>query len=65
MLKNRIATSKVYGHDELHIPQKIIKEYSYTNISKDTIIDWYIQDNEIILRPRKKISVEEMLGITK
>lgn len=61
----RIATSKVYGHDEIHIPRKIIDEYKYTEISNDTIIDWYIRDNEIILKPRKKVTVEEILGIIK
>lgn len=59
----RIATSKVYGHDEIHIPRKIITEYEYTEITNDTIIDWYIRENEIILKPRKKVTVEEILGI--
>lgn len=61
----RIATSKVYGHEEIHIPRKIIKEYTYTEITNDTIIDWYIRDDEIILKPRKKVTVEEILGIIK
>ena len=61
----RIATSKVYGHEEIHIPRKIIKEYTYTEITNDTIIDWYIRDDEIILKPRKKVIVEEILGIIK
>lgn len=59
----RIATSKVYGHEELHIPRKIIEEYEYTEITTDTIIDWYISGNDIILKPRKKVTVEEILGI--
>lgn len=61
----KIATSKVYGHDEIHIPRKIIKEYDYTDITNDTIIDWYIRDNEIILRPRKKVTVEDIIGLVK
>jgi hypothetical protein len=59
----RIATSKVYGHDELHIPRKVINKYTYTTISNDTIVDWYIRENEIILKPRKKVSVEDIIGI--
>ena len=61
----RIATSKVYGHEELHIPRKRIEEYEYTEITTDTIIDWYIKGNDIILKPRKKVTVEEILGIIK
>ncbi len=61
----RIATSKVYGHEEIHIPRKVIKKYDYVEITNDTLIDWYIMDNDIILRPRKKVTVEDILGIVK
>ena len=60
-----LATSKIYGHDELHIPKEIKKTYTHTPLQKGTIIDWEIRDNEIILRPRKKVTVEDIIGIVK
>lgn len=60
IMRKIIATSKLYGHDELHIPKKVIKEYTATEISQDTIFDWSIKDNKIILTPRKKVSIEDV-----
>ena len=59
-----MATSKIYGHDEIHIPKRIIKEYeNITPLTQGTLIDWIIRDGEIILKPRKKASIEDIKNI--
>ncbi|MDO5851075.1 MAG: hypothetical protein Q4Q23_01150 [Methanobacteriaceae archaeon] len=48
-----LATSKLYRNDELHLPKIIKEEFKDFVIDENTIFDWDIEDNNIILTPRK------------
>lgn len=58
-----LASSKLYGNDEIHIPKAIKKAFKQFQIDEDTIFDWDIKDNEIILTPRKKVKLDDIIGI--
>lgn len=60
-----LASSKLYGNDELHLPKIIKEEFTDFKIDENTIFEWDIKDNEIILTPRKKITLEDVAGIIK
>ncbi|MBQ2226332.1 MAG: hypothetical protein II426_02120 [Methanobrevibacter sp.] len=45
------------------IPKAIRNKIADLNI-EDTVIDWSInENNEIIIKPRKKVSLDDVLGI--
>lgn len=58
-----MASSKMYGNDEIHIPKIIKKNFKPFELDEDTIFDWTIKGDEIILKPRKKIELEDIVGI--
>ena len=58
-----LASSKIYGNDELHLPKIIKEQFKAFKIDKDTIFDWNIQDDKIIITPRKKVTTDDILGI--
>lgn len=58
-----LASSKLYGNDELHLPKIIKEEFKKFPIDENTIFDWDIKDNEIILTPRKKVTINDVIGI--
>ena len=58
-----LATSKLYGNDELHLPKIIKEEFKNFKIDENTIFEWDIKDNEIILTPRKKVTLEDVIGM--
>lgn len=58
-----LASSKIYGNDELHIPKAIKKAFKSVKIDENTIFDWDIKGDEIILKPRKKVTLDDIIGI--
>lgn len=58
-----IATTTLYKNYQLAIPKAIRNKFKDLNI-EDTIIDWSInKNNEIIIKPRKKVFLDDVLGI--
>ena len=43
-----LATSKLYGNDELHLPKIIKEKFKEFPIDKNTIFEWDIQNNDVI-----------------
>lgn len=60
-----LASSKLYGNDELHLPKIIKEEFKKFDIDENTIFEWDIKDNEIILTPRKKVTLNDVIGMVK
>lgn len=58
-----MASSKLYGNDELHLPKIIKEEFKEFPIDENTIFEWDIRDGEIILTPRQKVTLDDVLGI--
>ena len=62
-MENIIATTTLYKNYQLAIPKAIRNKIPDLNI-EDTVIDWSInENNEIIIKPRKKVSLDDILGI--
>lgn len=62
-MENILATTNLYKNYQLAIPKVIRKKFKDLNID-DTVIDWSINENdEIIIKPRKKISLDDVIGI--
>ena len=62
-MDNILATTTLYKNYQLIIPKAIRNKFKDLNI-EDTIIDWSInENNEIIIKPRKKISLDDVIGI--
>lgn len=62
-MENIIATTTLYKNYQLAIPKAIRNKIADLNI-EDTVIDWSInENNEIIIKPRKKVSLDDVLGI--
>ena len=62
-MDNVIATTTLYKNYQLAIPKAIRNEFKDLSV-KDTIIDWSInENNEIVIKPRKKVCLEDVLGI--
>ena len=60
-----LASSKLYGNDELHLPKIIKEEFKEFVIDENTIFEWDIKDNDIILTPRQKVRLEDVIGMIK
>lgn len=58
-----LASSKLYGNDELHLPKIIKEKFKEFPIDENTIFDWDIQDNIILLKPRKKVTFDDVFGM--
>ena len=56
-----LATSKLYGNDELHLPKIIKEKFKEFPIDKNTIFEWDIQNNNIILTPRQKVTLNDVI----
>ena len=57
-MKNIIASTRLYKNYQLAIPKAIRNKMEDLDI-EDTVIDWYInEDNDIVIRPRKKVCLE-------
>ncbi len=62
-MENILATTTLYKNYQLAIPKAIRIQFKELD-STDTVIDWSInQNNEIIIKPRKKVSLEDVIGI--
>ena len=62
-MDNIIATTTLYKNYQLAIPKAIRSKFKDLSI-EDTVIDWSInENNEIIIKPRKKVFLEDVLGI--
>lgn len=62
-MENILATTTLYKNYQLAIPKAIRTQFKELD-STDTVIDWSInQNNEIIIKPRKKVSLEDIIGI--
>ena len=60
---NCLASSKLNGNDELHLPKIIKEKFTSFELDENTIFDWSIEGDIIILKPRKKVTTEDILGI--
>ncbi len=60
-----LASSKLYGNDELHLPKIIKEEFKEFVIDENTIFEWDIKDKDIILTPRQKVRLEDVIGMIK
>ena len=62
-MDNILATTTLYKNFQLAIPKAIRNQFKDLNID-DTILDWSInENNEIIIKPRKKVSLDDVIGI--
>ena len=62
-MDNILATTTLYKNFQLAIPKVIRNQFKDLNID-DTLLDWSInEDNEIIIKPRKKVSLDDVIGI--
>ena len=62
-MDNILATTTLYKHFQLAIPKAIRNQFKDLNID-DTILDWSInENNEIIIKPRKKVNLDDVIGI--
>lgn len=62
-MDNIIATTRLCKNYQLTIPKAILNKLPDLNI-ETTIIDWSInENNEIIIKPRKKVKLNDVLRI--
>lgn len=62
-MDNIIATTRLYKNYQLAIPKAIRNQFKDLS-ADDTIVDWSInENNEIIIKPRKKVCLDDILGI--
>ena len=62
-MDNILATTILYKNFQLAIPKAIRNQFKDLNVD-DTILDWSInENNEIIIKPRKKVSLDDVIGI--
>lgn len=62
-MENVIATTTLYKNYQLAIPKAIRNQFKDLSV-EDTMIDWSMtENNEIIIKPRKKVSLDDVLGI--
>ncbi len=62
-MDNILATTTLYKNYQLAIPKVIRTQFKEFD-NKDVVIDWTIgKNNEIIIKPRKKVSLEDVIGI--
>lgn len=60
---NVLASTKLYKNYQIAIP-KIIRDRLDDLKMEDTVIDWIVNnDGEIIIKPRKKYTVDDLDGI--
>lgn len=62
-MENIIATTTLYRNYQLAIPKAIRNHFKDLGV-EDTVVDWSInENNEIIIKPRKKVCLDDVLGI--
>ena len=62
-MDNILATTTLYKNFQLAIPKAIRNKFKDLNVD-NTILDWSInENNEIIIKPRKKVSLDDVIGI--
>lgn len=62
-MDNILATTTLYKNYQLAIPKVIRNQFKELN-STDAVIDWSInENNEIVIKPRKRVSLEDVIGI--
>ena len=62
-MDNILATTTLYKNFQLAIPKAIRNQFKDLNVD-DTILDWSInENNEIVIKPRKKVSLDDVIGI--
>ena len=58
-----MATTTLYKNYQLAIPKVIRNQFKDLSVD-DTVIDWSInENNEIVIKPRKKVCLDDVLGI--
>lgn len=61
-MDNIMATTTLYKNFQLAIP-KVIRNQIDLDV-EDTVLDWSInENNEIIIKPRKKVKLDDVVGI--
>lgn len=55
-----MITTKVYEGNQTVIPAPLRKKY---NIQPDDIVEWYEEDGEIKVQFRKRVKLEDIIGI--
>ena len=55
----------MYGNDELHIPKAVKNAFKACVIDEDTIFEWDVQGDVIILKPRRKVTLDDVSGMVK
>ena len=62
-MDNILAITTLYKNYQLAIPKVIRNQFKELN-STDAVIDWSInENNEIVIKPRKRVSLEDVIGI--
>lgn len=62
-MDNIMATTTLYKNYQLAIPKVIRNQFKDLSVD-DTVIDWSInENNEIVIKPRKKVCLDDVLGI--
>lgn len=62
-MNNIMATTTLYKNYQLAIPKVIRNQFKDLSVD-DTVIDWSInENNEIVIKPRKKVCLDDVLGI--
>ena len=60
-----LDSSKLYDNDMLHLPKFIKDEFKEFPIDENTIFEWKVRENEIILTPRQKVTLKDVVGMIK
>ena len=58
-----LTSSKMYEKDKLVLPNIIKEEFDCIELNEDTIFDWAIEDDKIILKPRNIVTTDDIIGI--
>ena len=53
----------MYGNDELHIPKVVKNSFKDFELDENTIFEWDVVDGNIILTPRRKVSLDDVNGM--
>lgn len=63
-MDNVMTSTKMYSKYQVAIPKIIRDRLENSPIEEDdVIIDWTVDGNQIILEPRKKVTVDDIIGI--
>ena len=60
-----LPINRSFSNDELHLPKIIKEKFKEFEIDENTIFEWDIVDNKIILTPRQKVTLDDVIGMVK